>query len=566
MKPSEYPPPFDPAEVFVAPSDPPDERIDVGILVVGGGPAGLAAAIRAGQLLQERPELAERLGEVPICVLEKGRTPGSHALSGAVVNPRGMQLLFPGMRASEMPFAGLVEHEAVYFLREKRALRIPMPPQMRNDRNYFASVSRLCRWLAERAEELGVTIVPETSAVKLLESGGRVVGVRTGDKGRGRDGEELANTEPGSDVTGRVTILAEGTLGHLSRAAMERYDLAGAPQVYALGVKEVWEVAKPLVPIIHTIGWPLRLGKRWREFGGSFIYPMGENLVSLGLVVGLDYADPALSVHDMLQQLKTHPLVSKILRGGKRIAWGAKTIPEGGFQSIPQRLNFPGGLITGDAAGFVNVPALKGIHYAMESGRLAAEAALGAVAPGSTAWTPGALSSYDEAVRSSFIWSDLRRERNLRPAFAKGFVVGSALAGMATVTFGKVPRGDLAVHADAEAELAPAEPARLPAAGRGAYVRQALERLRVRNEDTRRRAEPHPDQARRPAASRRDLGQHVSGSGVRDRRRGGGRPRVGRGDRLELRPVRRHHRQGRAPHHPRGRGRARVHPHVGRAG
>jgi electron-transferring-flavoprotein dehydrogenase len=454
VKPSEYPPPFDLAEAFVPPSDPPDERIDVGILVVGGGPAGLAAAIRAGQLLQERPELAERLGEVPICVLEKGRAPGSHALSGAVVNPRGMQLLFPGMRASEMPFAGLVEHEAVYFLREKRALRIPMPPQMRNDRNYFASVSRLCRWLAERAEELGVTIVPETSAVKLLESGGRVIGVRTGDKGRGRDGEELANTEPGSDVTGRVTILAEGTLGHLSRAAMDRYDLAGAPQVYALGVKEVWEVAKPLVPIIHTIGWPLRLGKRWREFGGSFIYPMGENLVSLGLVVGLDYADAALSVHDMLQQLKTHPLVSKILQGGKRIAWGAKTIPEGGFQSLPQRLNFPGGLITGDAAGFVNVPALKGIHYAMESGRLAAEAALGAVAPGSTAWTPGALSSYDEAVRSSFIWSDLRRERNLRPAFAKGFVAGSALAGMATLTFGKVPRGDLDVHADAEAELA----------------------------------------------------------------------------------------------------------------
>ena len=400
---------------------------------------------------------------MPVCVLEKGRAPGSHALSGAVVNPRGMQLLFPGMRASEMPFAGLVEHEAVYFLREKRALRVPMPPQMRNDRNYFASVSRLCRWLAERAEEaLGVTIVPETSAVKLLESGGRVIGVRTGDKGRGRDGEELANTEPGSDVTGRVTILAEGTLGHLSRAAMDRYDLAGAPQVYALGVKEVWEVAEPLVPIIHTIGWPLRLGKRWREFGGSFIYPMGENLVSLGLVVGLDYTDPALSVHDMLQQLKTHPLVSKILRGGKRIAWGAKTIPEGGFQSIPQRLNFPGGLIAGDAAGLVNVPALKGIHYAMESGRLAAEVALGAVAPGSTAWTPGALSSYDEAVRSSFIWSDLRRQRNLRPAFAKGFVVGSALAGMATVTFGKVPRGDLAVHADAEAELGQPSPRAYP--------------------------------------------------------------------------------------------------------
>ena len=499
MKPSEYPPPFDPAEVFVPPSDPPDERIDVGILVVGGGPAGLAAAIRAGQLLQERPELAERLGDVPICVLEKGRAPGSHALSGAVVNPRGMQLLFPGMRASEMPFAGLVEHEAVYFLSEKRALRVPMPPQMRNDRNYFASVSRLCRWLAERAEELGVTIVPETSAVKLLETGGRVVGVRTGDQGRGRDGEELANTEPGSDVTGRVTILAEGTLGHLSRAAIEHYDLADAPQVYALGVKEVWEVAEPLVPIIHTIGWPLRLGKRWREFGGSFIYPMGENLVSLGLVVGLDYTDPALSVHDLLQQLKTHPLVSKILEGGKRIAWGAKTIPEGGFQALPERLNFPGGLIVGDAAGFVNVPALKGIHYAMDSGRLAAEAALGAVAPGSTAWTPGALSSYDEAVRSSFIWSDLRRERNLRPAFAKGFVAGSGARG----------HGD--DHVRQGAPRRPGRSRRMPSAELASRARAPTRSRTGRSRSTSSRASSRRERTR--ATTRRT----TSGSGATSR-------------------------------------------------
>jgi electron-transferring-flavoprotein dehydrogenase len=453
VKPSEYPPPFDPSEAFGVPTSPPDERIDVGVLIVGGGPAGLAAAIRVGQILQERPELAERLGDVPVCVVEKGKAPGSHALSGAVVNPRGMNLLFPGMRADEMPFAGLVEHESVYFLTRKRALRILMPPQMRNDRNYFASVSRLSRWLAERAEELGATIVPETAAVKLLESGGRVVGVRTGDKGRGRHGEELPNFEPGTDILARVTILAEGTLGHLSRSAIERFDLGGAPQVYALGVKEVWEVEEPLTPVIHTIGWPLRLGRQWREFGGSFIYPMGDNLVALGMVVGLDYADPALSVHDLLQQLKTHPLLRKILRGGKRIAWGAKTIPEGGFQSLPRELHFPGGMIVGDAAGFVNVPALKGIHYAIESGRLAAEAAVGAVEPGATAWTPGQLAVYDDAVRKSFIWKDLRRERNLRPAFQRGFVQGSALAGMATVTFGRFPPGDLSVHRDADAEL-----------------------------------------------------------------------------------------------------------------
>jgi electron-transferring-flavoprotein dehydrogenase len=463
MRPADFPPPVEPGEFVAEPSDPPDERIDVGVLIVGGGPAGLAAAIRVGQLLEERPELAERLGEVPVAVLEKGKSPGSHALSGAVVNPRSLRTLFPGMQAGEMPFALPVEHEAVYFLTQRGHLRIPAPPQMRNERNYCASVSRLSRWLAERAEELGVTIVPETSATKLLVSGGRVVGVRTGDRGRGRHGEELPNFEPGTDVVGRVTILAEGTLGHLTRAAVERFGTAGAPQIFALGVKEVWEVARPLDRIVHTVGWPLRLGRRHREFGGSFVYPMGENLVALGLVVGLDYGDPSLSVHDLLQQLKTHPLLRKLLQGGTRVAWGAKTIPEGGLQSLPRRLSVPGALIAGDAAGFVNVPALKGIHYAIESGRLAAETAVAAVAAGSTAWTPGALDGYDEAVRRSFIWADLRRNRNLRPAFTYGFAVGSALAGAATASFGRFPRGDLKVHADAEAPLAAPQPRRYPA-------------------------------------------------------------------------------------------------------
>jgi electron-transferring-flavoprotein dehydrogenase len=452
-RPADYPPPVAPGEFVAAPAAPPEERIDVGILIVGGGPAGLAAAVRAGQLLQERPELAERLGDTPICVLEKARTPGAHVLSGAVVNPRAMQLLFPGLRGAEMPFFGLVEHEAVYYLTRKRAMRVPMPPQMRNDRNYFASASRLCRWLAERAEELGVTIVTETAATKLLVNGGRVVGVRTGDRGRGKAGEELPNVEPGSEVTARATIVAEGTLGHLTRALTEHFGIEHEPQVYALGVKEVWEVPRPLRPIIHTIGWPLRLGRKHREFGGSFIYPMGDDMVALGLVVGLDYTDASLSVHDLLQELKGHPLVAKILEGGKRVAWGAKTIPEGGFQALPKRLHVPGAMIVGDAAGFVNVPALKGIHYAMYSGMLAAETAVDAIGPGATAWAPGALGAYDEAVASSFIWNDLKRERNLRPAFQHGFVAGSAIAGLATVTFGRVPPGDLPLHPDAESPM-----------------------------------------------------------------------------------------------------------------
>jgi electron-transferring-flavoprotein dehydrogenase len=290
IRPSEFPPPWSPADAIAPPTDPVDERIDVGFLIVGAGPAGLAAAIRLGQLIEEDPSTAERLGEVPVAVLEKGKAPGTHLLSGAVVNPRGLQRLFKGRkRVDEMPFYGEVHGESVLFLTKRRAVRIPTPPTMVNHRNYIASVSRLGRWLAEEAEELGVTILPETSAEQLLVDGGRVVGVRTGDRGRGRSGEELGNFEPGSDIAARVTILAEGTQGHLTGAALERFGLRGEnPQVWALGVKEVWKVAKPLDRVIHTMGWPLRPGKRYREFGGSFVYPMGDDMVTIGMVVGLD--------------------------------------------------------------------------------------------------------------------------------------------------------------------------------------------------------------------------------------------------------------------------------------
>ncbi|HET8606849.1 MAG TPA: electron-transfer flavoprotein:ubiquinone oxidoreductase [Gaiellaceae bacterium] len=454
-RPADFPPPWNVEEAIAAPTDPPDERIEVGLLIVGAGPAGLACAIRFGQLLEEHPEVAERLGEVPVAVLEKGRQVGSHLLSGAVVNPIALRRLFRDrLRIDEIPSYGEVPGEAVYMLTRNNALRIPAPPTMRNDRNVVYSVSQLGRWLAGQAEELGVTILPETDARLLLVSGGRTLGVRTGDKGRGRDGEQLANFEAGSDIAARVTVLAEGTQGHLTGAALQHFGLQGdLPQVWALGVKEVWKVGKPLDRIVHTMGWPLRAGRRYREFGGSFIYPMGEDLISLGLVVGLDYRDVELSVHDLLQELKTHPLLRDILEGGERVQWGAKTIPEGGFAALPRRFHAPGLLLAGDGVGLVNVPALKGIHYAIESGRLAAEAAFAALQPGTTPWTPGALAGYDAALRESFVWRDLYAVRNMRQAFGKGFWLGGAIASAATLTRGALPPGITRTERDAEQEL-----------------------------------------------------------------------------------------------------------------
>jgi electron-transferring-flavoprotein dehydrogenase len=453
--PSEFPPPFDVAEAIGAPTDPEDERIEVGIAIVGAGPAGLACAIRLGQLLESAPGVTERLGEVPVAVIEKGKQPGSHLLSGAVVNPRALQRLFAGRRRlDEMPFYGAVEQEAVYLLTPRRALRIPTPPTMKNHGNRVASLSELGRWLAEQAEDAGAMILPETAATKLLVEHGRVRGIRTGDKGRGRGGEELPNFEPGSDVVARVTVLAEGTQGHLTGAAISHFGLEGEnPQVWALGVKEVWRVAKPLDRVIHTMGWPLRAAAKYREFGGSFIYPMGNELVTLGMVVGLDYRDAELSVHDLLQELKTHPLVRRLLDGGERIAWGAKTIPEGGFLSLPARLHAPGLLLAGDGPGFVNVPALKGIHYAIETGSLAAEAAFAALQPGQASGRPGALASYDEAVKQSFVWRDLEQVRNMRQAFGRGFWLGGALAGAMTASRGKFPPGNARTEPDADQDI-----------------------------------------------------------------------------------------------------------------
>ncbi|MGH2984879.1 MAG: 4Fe-4S dicluster domain-containing protein, partial [Solirubrobacterales bacterium] len=308
---------------------------------------------------------------------------------------------------------------------------------------------KLGRFLGEQAEEKGVYILSETSADKLLVGDRIVRGVRSGDKGRGKEGEELSNFEPGSDVVAKATVLAEGTLGHLTGAALDYFDLHGAdPQRWELGVKEVWEVEKPLDRVIHTMGWPLRKRAKWNEFGGSFIYPMGEDKVCIGMVIGLDSTDATLSCHDLLQELKTHAFVRKILEGGKRVAWGAKTIPSGGYWSMPRRLSVPGMVIAGDAAGMVNIPELKGIHYAMHAGIYAAEAIVEALKSDSVNFE-----AYERKVKNSAIEDDLYRSRNMRQPFSKGFFLGGALASAMTITRGAFPNGHWHNEDDAEIDV-----------------------------------------------------------------------------------------------------------------
>jgi electron-transferring-flavoprotein dehydrogenase len=297
-------------------------------------------------------------------------------------------------------------------------------------------------------------VLPETDAHTLLVSDGAVRGIVTGAKGLGRDGEPLGNFEPGSEIHARATVLSEGTQGHLTGALVEAFGLRSQnPQVWSLGVKELWRVPKPLDRVIHTLGWPLRAQAKHGESGGSFIYPMGDEQIALGLVVGLDYRDARLSVHDLLQEFKLHPLIRPLLEGGERIGWGAKTIPEGGLLSLPSRLSVPGAVLTGDAAGFVNVPKLKGIHYAMRSGMLAAEAIYEQLKAGADLTAHGALDGYDARVRRSHIWSDLKRVRNMRQALNRGLVMGGALAGAMDVTRGAFPGGSFRTHRDADAPM-----------------------------------------------------------------------------------------------------------------
>jgi len=450
--PSQFPPPVDSPDEFVKRElDPEDERIEVGVAIVGGGPAGLACANRLLQLIAEDGALAEQLGEVPVAVVEKGKACGAHNLSGAVMNPSALRELFPDMDESEWPTQLEVEKESVYWmLSSKLALPLwPVPPPFRNHGNVVVSVAELSRWLAEKAEEAGAYILTETSAQQLLVEDGVVRGVRSGDKGRGKEGEPLGNFEPGSDLVARATVLAEGTWGHLTGAAIREFDLGAGrePQVWALGVKEVWEVEKPLDRVIHTLGWPLRYGAKWQEFGGSWIYPMADNRVSIGFVAGLDHTDAEMSVHDVLQQFKGHKRVRRILEGGKRVAWGAKAIPEGGYWAMP-KLSAPGVVLAGDSGGMVNVPRLKGLHYAIHAGILAADAIYRALKNGSTD-----LRAYEEMVEESAIGTDLYETRNMKQPFGRGFFVGGAITNAMVVTKGRFPGGRWKNHRDADAPV-----------------------------------------------------------------------------------------------------------------
>ncbi len=451
--PVEFPPPVESAKEFVGPpTDPEEDRIEVGVVIVGGGPAGLSCAIRLSQLLEGEPQLAESLGEVPIALVEKGKNAGSHLLSGAMLRPSAMQALFPDLPEKDWPTYGTVPKDAVYLLTPRRAIPLkPTPPPFRNHGNHVTSVAQLGRWLAGKAEEAGVYLLTETAATRLLVEDGRVVGVRSGDKGRDREGNELSNFEPGSDLIARATVLAEGTQGHLTGAAIGHFELASEdPQQWELGVKEVWEVERPLDRVIHTMGWPLRYGPKYREFGGSFIYPMGDDKVSIGFVCGLDYRDATFSAHDVLQELKTHPMVRGILEGGKRVAWGAKTIPSGGYWAMPEQLWAPGVVLAGDGAGMVNIPQLKGLHYAMHAGMFAAEAIFeGLQGRGGC----DDLSNYAEKVRRSEIEKDTYRSRNMRQPFVKGFLVGGAVANAMEISGGRFPGGRWRTHDDATVDV-----------------------------------------------------------------------------------------------------------------
>jgi len=415
-------------------------------VIVGGGPAGLACAIRLKQLA------ADKGREVSVCVLEKGSEIGAHILSGAVMDPRALAELFPDWKQKGAPLNAPVSEDRFLFLTESSSLRTPnflLPGCFKNHGNYVVSLGNVCRWLGQQAEGLGVEIFPGFAATEvLLNEAGKVKGVATGDMGIGRDGEKTAAWQPGMELIAKYTFFAEGCRGQLGKQLEAKFRLREGvdPQLYALGLKELWDIdpaRHQLGLVVHTAGWPLDAG----TYGGSFLYHLENNQVAVGFVVGLGYDNPYLSPYEEFQRYKTHPAIRGFLEGGKRVAYGARAITAGGLQSLP-KLVFPGGCLIGDDAGFLNASRIKGSHAAIKTGMLAAEAAFEALGSGRAL---DELGAYPEAFGQSWLFDELYRARNFKPWMAKGLVTGSLMFGMDQMLFGgKAPWTLRHRHADNE--------------------------------------------------------------------------------------------------------------------
>ena len=392
------------------------ETMEYDVVIVGAGPSGLAAAIKLRQLGEQENK------EISVCVLEKGSEVGAHILSGAVLETRALDELLPNWKNQGAPLNTPVLRDSFLYLSQQRSFRFPFtPPQMRNHGNFIISLGSLCRWLGEQAETMGVEIYPGFAAAEVLYgNNGEVRGVATGDMGIGKDGTPTENHQPGIELHAKQTLFAEGCRGSLTKTLFDRFQLRQGinPQTFGIGIKELWEV-RPEVhepgAVMHTIGWPLDS----QTYGGSFLYHLEENQIAIGFVVGLDYRNPHLDPFLEFQRFKTHPRIRPVLEGGQRIAYGARALNEGGFQSIP-KLTFPGGALIGCTAGFMNVPKIKGTHTAMKSGMLAAEAVFGLIKQESSNDSSLEAYGYEQALKSSWVWPELYRVRNIRPAFRWG--------------------------------------------------------------------------------------------------------------------------------------------------